>query len=504
MPIDRTLGIRDEKFSGFGAVYAQKGGGVAAALRDNLIRKTQTLLVGVGTTDLTDNSAGVAGILFTAANVGGILTGTPGVIIADDNPDTFTRDAGSWVVDGFRVGDTITVTGSASNNSTFVITVLTDLVLTTSGSVVAESSQTDLVITSPGDEVITLANVKANSLLTGDGPFQVASIGAALTGTPGVVIATDTDDFTRDAGSWIDDGFVVGQTVTVTGSASNNSAFTVSAVVALTLTVEENLTDEGSQTDLVMTAPGVLPAGLVAATDYWVRRTGDNTYEVFTTKAAALDPQGTQVDITTVGIGAHRFGALGEPVAIVTDDGAGDTDSFTAASGDTSFDTIMTAFATLVERAVVAAASVGCGTINDGPETGGGGTIATVDVDVAANTNDTTGTTFASAEAIVVELLDGQATVADYISVLRLAVGLARVPEANNVTGKVDAVGVNGAGVAITNAVTTDATTILVSATAAGIEALLIVLQDNIAFLAEQLDDVTGVAENAALGAYAA
>ncbi|KKL22587.1 hypothetical protein LCGC14_2433940, partial [marine sediment metagenome] len=234
MPIDRTLGIRDEKFSGFGAVYAQKGGGVAAALRDNLIRKTQTLLVGVGTTDLTDNSAGVAGILFTAANVGGILTGTPGVIIADDNPDTFTRDAGSWVVDGFRVGDTITVTGSASNNSTFVITVLTDLVLTTSGSVVAESSQTDLVITSPGDEVITLANVKANSLLTGDGPFQVASIGAALTGTPGVVIATDTDDFTRDAGSWIDDGFVVGQTVTVTGSASNNSAFTITTVVALT------------------------------------------------------------------------------------------------------------------------------------------------------------------------------------------------------------------------------------------------------------------------------
>ena len=424
MPIDRTLGIRDEKFSGFGAVYTQKGGGVAAALRDNLIRKTQTLLVGVGTSDLTDNSAGVAGILFTGATT----------------------------------------------------------------------------------DVITLLNVKANSLLTGDGPFQVNSIGGVLTGAPGVIIdeTGGVDTFTRDAGSWITDGFVVGQTVTVTGSASNNSDFTITILTTLVMTVTEAVTDEASQTDLVMTAPGILPAGLVAATDYWVRRTGDNTYTLFTTKAAALDAQGIAEDITSTGAGAHRFGALGEPVAIVTDDGAGDTDSFTAASGDTSFDTVMTSYATLVERAVIAAASVGCGTINDGPGSGGGGTIAAVDVDVAANTSDTTGVTFASAETIVEELLNGQATVADYISVLRLAVGLGRVPEANNVTGKVDAVGVNGAGVAITNAVTTDATTILVSATAAGIEALLIVLQDNIAFLAEQLDDVTGVAENAALGAYAA
>ena len=92
----------------------------------------------------------------------------------------------------------------------------------------------------------------------------------------------------------------------------------------------------------------------------------------------------------------------------------------------------------------------------------------------------------------------------DYINVLRVAVGLAKVPVAINVTGLVDNVGVNGAGAAITNGVVTTATTITTSVTEAQIEALLVVLTDNIAFLAEQLDDVTGVTENAALGAYAA
>jgi hypothetical protein len=504
MPINRQKGIRLNKFGALGSVYSQAPGGVSAAIRDTLIRDAQARLVAINTSALVDNSAGIAGIAFTAVNVGGELAGSTAVVI-DTTLDDWTRVLGSWIVDGFQVGDVITVAGSASNNGDHTVTAVTDLILTTGGSnLTTEGSQSDLVITSPGDEVITLANVKANSLLTGQGPFQVSATGAALTGGPGVVIATDTDDFTRDGGSWIDDGFVVGQSVTVTESASNNATFTVSAVLALTLTVEENLVDEGSQTDLVMTAPGVLPAGLTAATDYWVKRTGDNTYELTTTKAAAIDPQGSVVDITTRGIGLFRFQALGEPVALVTDDGTSETRSFTAASGDTSFDTIMTSYATLVERCVVAAASVGCGDINDGPGSGGSGTIAVTDVDVAQNTNDVTGTTYASAVAIVEELLNGQKTVANYISVLRLAVGLGRVPEPNNVTGVVDDVGVNGAGDAITNCVTTDGTTIAVSALETEIEALLVVLTDNIALLADQLDEVTDIAVNAEMGAYAA
>ena len=424
MPINRQRGIRLNKFNALGSVYAQAPGGVAAAVRDNLIRKAQARLVAVNTTALTDNSAGVAGILFTGATT----------------------------------------------------------------------------------DVITLLNVAPNSLLSVDGPFQVSSVGGVLTGGPGVIIDDTTNTFTRDAGSWLTDGFVVGQTVTTSGAgdASNNVARVTTVLTTLVLTVASVTVAEGTQTDLVMTAPGILPVGLSAATDYWVKRTGDNTYTLYLTEAAALDPQSVAVDITTIGAGAHRLGAIGQPVALVSDDGAGDTDSFTAASGNTSFDLVMTAYATLVERAVIAAASIGAGTINDGPGSGGSGTIAAIDVDVAANSSDTTGTTFASAETIVTELLNGQKTVADYISVLRFAVGLGRVPEANNVLGAVDAVGVNGAGADITNAVTTTAVTILVSATEAGIEALLVVLADNIAFLADQLDEVTDIAVNAALGAYAA
>lgn len=504
MPINRQRGIRLNKFQGLGTVYSQEPGGVAAAIRDTLTRKAQARLVAINTTALVDNSAGIAGIAFTAAAVGGELTASTAVVIST-TLDDWTRVLGSWIVDGFRVGDVITVTGSASNNSTFTVTAVTDLILTTGNdNLTTEGSQSDLTITSPGDDVITLANVEPDSLVTGDGPFQVSASGAELTGSDTTVIDDTLDTFTRDGGSWVTEGFVVGQTVTVTESASNNTDFTVAAVTALILTVEESVTNEGGQTDLVMTAPGVLPTGLAAATDFWVRRTGDNAYQLYTTKLAALNPRSTPVDLTTIGIGLFRFQAIGQPIALVSDDGASDTDSFTAASGDTSFDTIMTSYATLVERAVVAAASVGCGTINDGPGSGGSGTIAVTDVDVAANSNDATGVTFAETQTIVEELLSAQKTVANYISVLRLAVGLGRVPEASNVSGEVDDVGVNGAGVAITNCVTTDATTIAESAREDEIEPLLVVLTDNIALLADQLDEVTDITINAEMGAYAA
>lgn len=44
--------------------------------------------------------------------------------------DTITRDAGSWLADGFRVGDTVTFTGTVSNNVTLTIGALTDTVMT--------------------------------------------------------------------------------------------------------------------------------------------------------------------------------------------------------------------------------------------------------------------------------------------------------------------------------------------------------------------------------------
>lgn len=68
------------------------------------------------------------------------MQGAPSLTFVDANPDTITRAAGDWVADGFRVGDPIVVTGTASNNSTFVLAAVTTTVLTlvTADSLTAE------------------------------------------------------------------------------------------------------------------------------------------------------------------------------------------------------------------------------------------------------------------------------------------------------------------------------------------------------------------------------
>jgi hypothetical protein len=241
-----------------------------------------------------------------------------------------------------------------------------------------------------------------------------------------------------------------------------------------------------------------LPAGLATSTNYWVRRISATTYKLCATKAAALDPGGAVVDITDTGTGNHTVLAVGAPTKIVTDDSTGDNDSFTAVNGDASFDSLLTAYATVAEQVNVLLAFIAAGTIDEGPETAGSGTIAVTDVDVGANSSNTTGVTFASALAIVQECEDAQLTLFEAISVCRRAVGLITVPTARNVPGTIDSVGVNG-GDAISTCTTTDATTIAVAATNAGIEVWLEGMADNVAFMALQLDEVSDLAAAAVL-----
>lgn len=56
----------------------------------------------------------------------------PELIFADNNPDddTITRNKGSWIADGFRVGHEIAVANSSSNDGTYTVAGVTDLVLT--------------------------------------------------------------------------------------------------------------------------------------------------------------------------------------------------------------------------------------------------------------------------------------------------------------------------------------------------------------------------------------
>lgn len=122
------------------------------------------------------------------------MTGNPNLTFAEvgGTGDTITRSSGSWIADGFAVGDTITVTGSASNNVTGPIASLSATVITL--------GTTDLVAEGP----------VAGVTVVGTPTLTVAEVGA--TG----------DTITRSRGSWLEDGFRVGDVVTIAGTASNN------------------------------------------------------------------------------------------------------------------------------------------------------------------------------------------------------------------------------------------------------------------------------------------
>jgi hypothetical protein len=102
--------------------------------------------------------------------------------------------------------------------------------------------------------------VKARSSGTVGGVLVTNDGDGTLTGSPGIVIDTTLDDWTRDAGDWFADGFLVGQFILVAGSASNNNSTDGYEITALTTTIlttgNDDLTTEGSQTDLVITGRG--------------------------------------------------------------------------------------------------------------------------------------------------------------------------------------------------------------------------------------------------------
>jgi hypothetical protein len=135
-----------------------------------------------------------------------VMTGAPSVTFAEVGAtgDTITRNAGSWLDDGFRVGDTIVVAGTPSNNVTGVLAGVTATVLTL--------GSTDLV-----DEVVLSCSVTASPTIT------FAEVGS--TG----------DTITRNRGSWVDDGFRSGCSISITGTASNN--ITNAPVTTVTPTV---------------------------------------------------------------------------------------------------------------------------------------------------------------------------------------------------------------------------------------------------------------------------
>jgi len=138
------------------------------------------------------------------------MTGTNTVTFAEvgGTGDTITRSAGSFITDGFAVGDIITVTGTTNNN--FV-----------GASKITGVSAT--VLTLGSDDLVDEGPVSAVTI-TATGSLVFLEVGG--TG----------DTITRTRGSWIADGFAVGDLVTVAGSGSNNFVATA-GIATLTNTV---------------------------------------------------------------------------------------------------------------------------------------------------------------------------------------------------------------------------------------------------------------------------
>lgn len=159
-----------------------------------------------------------------------VMTGSPTLTFTEVGAtgDQITRSTGSWLADGFVAGDTITVSGSASNNVTGTINSLSATVISLDATDLAdEAAVPDCTVTAV--PTITFAEVGATG-----------------------------DTITRNRGSWLTDGFRVGDKPVVTGSASNNitAASGITAVTALVMTLDDDdlTAEEIGSTSLTITA----------------------------------------------------------------------------------------------------------------------------------------------------------------------------------------------------------------------------------------------------------
>jgi hypothetical protein len=80
---------------------------------------------------------------------------------------------------------------------------------------------------------------------------------SAATGTIDLDYDAATKTITRASGSFVSDGFAVGDTILVTDSTSNDGTYTVSVVTALVLTVTQSLVNEVAGTSTVTLSPDI-------------------------------------------------------------------------------------------------------------------------------------------------------------------------------------------------------------------------------------------------------
>lgn len=165
------------------------------------------------------------------------MTGTPTLTFAEvgGTGDTITRSAGSFIADGLAVGDIITVAGSTSNNVTGPI---------------ASLSAT----------VITLGTTD----LENEGPVG----GCSIVAYESLTFAAGPKTVTRNRGSWLADGFRVGDVVTIDGTSSNNVTGPITALTPTAMTLgDSTIANEVIGANAVTVTTGETKTAWVSAMD---------------------------------------------------------------------------------------------------------------------------------------------------------------------------------------------------------------------------------------------
>lgn len=188
---------------------------------------------------------------YTVPYLGIVISFAAGTLVADD-VYTFKTTAPGWDGDGITLARTKLAAQQKLARSWMVIG---DVATAAAATLVANAANT--YETSNQRFVFARVNVKDRL------PFPAKS----KVGGETLTFATAGDTITRTGGSWLADGFKVGDSPVFDGTVSNDGAKTITALTATVMTVSENLVDETIDSEDVTATVEQTMAAWVSAAD---------------------------------------------------------------------------------------------------------------------------------------------------------------------------------------------------------------------------------------------